>query len=202
MLVVGWTVDVGRYAVVLQTWTGALGMLAPVGYVAIYLAVTLSGVPGTPFTLLAPFLFGVWPAFAVMVVASALSAAAAFLIARHLARDMFVERLARADGFRRLSALVEDHDWMVIPLLRVLPVAPFAVINYGFGLTGIGFWRYLGWSLLAMVPMNALLVLGADLFYRAAAWEAISWPQLGVAAAAALLVLAVVAGGRRAFARS
>lgn len=199
MLVVTRMVDVDRFAAAARAWTGALGVMAPVAYVAIYVAATLVGVPGTPFTLIAPLLFGARSAIVVMVVASALSAAAAFLIARYLARDLFEERLSGGDGFRRVSALVENHDWMVIPLLRILPVAPFAVVNYGFGLTGIAFWRYLGWSLLAMVPMNALLVLGADLGYRAATRVTASWPLVG-AAGAALLVLAV--GGRRFFARS
>jgi hypothetical protein len=103
------------------------------------------------------------PAFVVMVVGSAMSAALAFLIARYLARDTLAERLAGTDGFARLSALVEEHDWVVIPVLRIVPIAPFAVVNYGFGLTGISFWRYFGWSELAMIPMNAVLVLGAGL---------------------------------------
>ncbi len=129
----------------------------------VYVGATLIGVPGMPFTLLSPFLFGIGPAFVVMVVGSAISAALGFLIARYLARDALAERLAGTDGFARLSALVEEHDWAVIPVLRIVPIAPFAVVNYGFGLTGISFWRYFGWSELAMIPMNAVLVVGAGL---------------------------------------
>jgi hypothetical protein len=40
------------------------------------------------------------------------------------------------------------------------------MVNYGFGLT-ITFWRYLVWSSLAMIPMDAFLVMGADAFYDA-----------------------------------
>lgn len=166
-VVLSHVVDVGRYGEAIRAWTGSLGMVAPVAYVVVYVAATLIGAPGLPFTLAAPLLFGVLPAFLVMVVASALSAAVAFLVARHLARDAVAELLAGTDGFARVTALVEKHDWIVIPLLRVVPLAPFAVINYGFGLTGIGFWRYVLWSELAMIPMNAVLVLGSDLFYHA-----------------------------------
>jgi uncharacterized membrane protein YdjX (TVP38/TMEM64 family) len=89
----------------------------------------------------------------------------------------------------------------VIPVLRILPIAPFAVVNYGFGLTGIAFWRYFGWSLLAMVPMNAVLVVGAGLFFDATTRGGGSWPLLGAAAAAALVVIALAALGRRTLAR-
>ena len=202
MVVVGRAIDVGRHLEAAQGWTAALGILAPAAYVVVYVAATLIGVPGMPFTLLSPVLFGLRPAFVVMVMGSAISAALAFLIARYLARDALAERLAGTAGFTRLSALVEKHDWAVIPVLRILPIAPFAVVNYGFGLTGISFWRYFVWSELAMIPMNAVLVLGAGLLFDATTRGGVaSWPVLGAAAAAALVVIGLAALGRRALAR-
>jgi uncharacterized membrane protein YdjX (TVP38/TMEM64 family) len=202
MIVVGHTVDVARYLEAGRSGAGSLGVLAPVAFVAVYVAATLIGVPGMPFTLLSPFLFGAWPAVAVMIVASGLSAAAAFLIARYLARDAFVARLTGTPSFARLSALLEAHDWVVIPLLRILPLAPFAVVNYGFGLTAIAFTRYLTWSLVGMIPMNVVLVLGADVFYTAATRGTVPWPLVAGATAAALLLAGLAAAGRRVFARS
>lgn len=201
MVVVARFVDVGSHLEAAQGWTATLGVLAPAFFVLVYVGATLIGVPGMPFTLLSPFLFGIGPAFVVMVVASALSAALGFLIARYLARDALAERLAGTDGFARLSALVEEHDWAVIPVLRIVPIAPFAVVNYGFGLTGISFWRYFGWSELAMIPMNAVLVVGAGLLVDASARGAASWLLLGAAAAAALALIGLAALGRRALAR-
>jgi uncharacterized membrane protein YdjX (TVP38/TMEM64 family) len=201
MVVAGRTVDVGSHLAAAQGWTAALGVLAPAAFVTVYVAATLLGVPGMPFTLLSPLLFGIGPAFLVMVVGSAISSAAAFLIARYLARDVLAARLADTEGFARLSALVERHDWVVIPVLRILPIAPFAVVNYGFGLTGISFWRYFGWSELAMVPMNAVLVLGAGVVFDAVTRGTASWSLLGAAAAAALVVIGLAALGRRALAR-
>ena len=199
---IGHYIDVARHLETARAWTGTLGVLAPVAYVALYVAATLLGVPGMPFTLLAPLLFGVWPAVAVMIVASTLSAVAGFLIARYLARDALLARLDGSAGFARLTALLEAHDWVVIPVLRIVPLAPFAVVNYGFGLTGISLWRYAAWSLLAMAPMNVVLVLGAELFYSAATRGAVPWPLVGGAVAAALLLVTLVVAGRRAFART
>lgn len=201
MVVVGRTVDVAGYLEEARGWVGTLGVLAPVAYVVVYVAATLIGVPGTPFTLVAPVLFGAWPAVGVMIVASGLSAVAAFLIARYLARDALVEWLARTDGFARLSGLLDKHDWMVIPLLRIVPIAPFAVVNYGFGLTGVSLGRYTAWSLLAMIPMNLLLVLGADLLYTAATRGSASGLPIAGAVAAVLVLAGLIAAGRKALAR-
>jgi uncharacterized membrane protein YdjX (TVP38/TMEM64 family) len=202
MIVVGRTVDVARYLDAARSWVGPLGVLAPAAFVAVYVAATLIGVPGMPFTLLSPVLFGAWPAVAVMIVASGLSAVAAFLIARYLARDVFVARLTGTPAFTRLSAMLGEHDWVVIPLLRVLPVAPFAVVNYGFGLTAISLWRYTAWSLVGMVPMNVALVLGVDLFYTAATRGTVPWPLVARASAALLLLAGLAAAGRKALGRS
>ncbi|MFI5324863.1 MAG: TVP38/TMEM64 family protein [Candidatus Rokuibacteriota bacterium] len=201
MVVVARVVDVGSHLAAAQGWTATLGGLAPAVFVLVYVAATLIGVPGMPFTLLSPLLFGIGPAFGVMVVGSAISAALGFLIARYLARDALAERLAGTDGFARLSALVEEHDWAVIPVLRIAPIAPFAVVNYGFGLTGISFWRYFGWSELAMIPMNGVLVVGAGLLVDASTRGTASWPLLGAAAAAALALVGLAALGRKALAR-
>ena len=201
MILVGRAIDVGSHLEAAQGWTSALGVLAPAAFVVVYVGATMLGVPGMPFTLLSPVLFGVGPAFVVMVVGSAISAALAFVIARYLARDALAARLADTEGFARLSALVERHDWVVIPILRILPIAPFAVVNYGFGLTGISFWRYFGWSVLAMVPMNGVLVLGAGLLFDALTRGSASWPLLGAVAAAALALIGLAALGRKALAR-
>jgi hypothetical protein len=53
-----------------------------------------------------------------------------------------------------------------------------------------------------MIPMNVVLVLGADLFYTAATRGTVPWPLVAGATAAALLLAGLAAAGRRAFARS
>ena len=176
-----------------QGWMEGLGAWGPIVFIAIYVATTLVAGPGLPFTLISPVLFGPWPAFVIMVVASSLSASSAFLIARYVARDAFAHRLEGNERFARLNRLLDQHAWIIIPFVRVVPV-PFALNNYGFGLTSISFRRYLLLSEVGMVPMNAVLVLGAG-------WAIgiVSGPLAAVAAVSALIVIAVAFAGRRAW---
>lgn len=198
MLVVGRSIDVESYVGALQDWTAAMGGLAPVVYGLAYVGATLLGAPSMPFTLLAPMLFGVATGVVVMVAASTASAACGFLIARYLARDAVTARLGDSPGFARLCTLVEKHDWLLIPVLRTFPIVPFMVVNYGFGLTGIGFGRYFWWSAASLIPANVALVLGASILYGAAARGSVSWPVLGAAVAAGLVSAGLVIGARRA----
>ena len=178
-----------------QAWVSGLGAWAPVAFIAIYVGTTLMAGPGLPFTLAAPLLFGPLPAFAIMVVASTLTAASAFLIARHLARDAVARRIAGNRWFARLDRLIDQHAWIIIPFVRIVPV-PFALNNYGFGLTSISFWRYLLLSEIGMVPMNAVLVLGAG----SAVGQVSGWPLAVLAATSLAIVIALVIAGSRAWA--
>src|SRR4029077_14652928 len=69
LVVVARTVDVAAYLEAARDWVEPLGALAPGAFVVVYVVATLLGVPGMPFTLLSPFLFGPWPAVAGMIVA-------------------------------------------------------------------------------------------------------------------------------------
>jgi uncharacterized membrane protein YdjX (TVP38/TMEM64 family) len=197
LVVAGRSVDVGHYTGMVRNWTEALGPLGPAGYVVVYVVATSVGVPSMPFSLLAPVLFGVGGAVVVMVTASTMSAALGFLTARYMAREAIEARLAGTPA-ARLAALLEEHGWIVIPILRTVPIAPFVVVNYGFGLTRIGFWRYLIWSALGMIPSNVALIMGANLFYDATTKGIVSGPLLAGAVAAAGIVIAIVVVGRRA----
>jgi len=167
VVVVRHAVDVGQLVRIVQAGTGSLGGGAPAAYILVYVGATLVGAPGTPFTLLAPFIFGTLRGFLVMVLASSVSAMLGFLIARYLGRTAMTHRLATNATFKRLSALVEEHRWVVIPVIRIVPVFPFALVNYGFGLSRIPFWQYALCSEIEMVLENAVLVTGASFFSEA-----------------------------------
>ena len=173
-----------------------LGAWGPIAFIGIYVATTLAAGPGLPFTLVAPALFGPWAGVLIMVAASSLSASAGFLIARYLARGAVARSLEGNQRFARVVRLLDEHAWVVIPFVRVVPV-PFALNNYGFGLTSISFWRYLLLSEVGMVPMNVALVLGAG-----SALGVGSGPLVAVAAVAGAGVATVAWAGHRAWRRS
>lgn len=191
------TVDLSEQFRRAQDWVVGFGVWGPAMFVVLYVAVTLTGGPGLPFTIAAPALFGPLGGFAVMVVASSVSASAAFLIARHVARNALERRLGGNRTLARLNRLLDDHAWIIIPFVRVVPL-PFALNNYGFGLTSLTFWRYLFWSEVGMIPMNVVLVVGAASLFRTSPGQ-ISWPIAALAVGAALFVLALGVAGRRAW---
>ena len=130
----------------------ALGAWAPVIFLAVYTVGAVLLFPAALFSLAGGAAFGpVWGA--VLDVAGAtFGAGAAFLAARYLAGGW----VRRRTGGRlaRLVAGVEAEGWRFVAAVRLLPILPYALMNYAFGLTRIGFWPYLGASAVCMIPSS------------------------------------------------
>lgn len=186
----------------LQRRVAGMGVLGGVVFALVYMAAALLFVPGSVLTIGAGLVFGLGWGTVVVSAASSGAAAAAFLIARYLARDR-VERMAhRHEKFGAIDRAIRQKGWKVVALLRLSPVVPFSLSNYLYGLTAVDFWPYLLASWLAMLPGTILYVsLGAA--GRAAVgsrhearspWE---WALLAAGLAATVVVTVILARAAR-----
>ncbi len=135
----------------------ALGAWGPLALVAAYLLGTVAFVPGSILTLAAGALFGLVRGTAYAFAGATLGAAAAFLIARYLARRPVEKRIGDDPRFRRLDESIGREGRRVVFLLRLSPVFPFALLNYALGLTRVSFADYLVASV-GMLPGTLLYV--------------------------------------------
>jgi uncharacterized membrane protein YdjX (TVP38/TMEM64 family) len=58
----------------------------------------------------------------------------------------------KSPRWRRLDQGVEKHGWKVVAFTRLIPLFPFNLLNYAFGLTRIGFRQYAVATFLCMLP--------------------------------------------------
>ncbi len=141
-----------------EHWLDGLGPLGIVAFVAIYVAAALLFVPGSVLTAASGALFGLAWGTAAVSAASTITAATAFLIARHLALAAVERKAAKNPRFRAIDRAIGQGGWRVVALLRLSPAVPFSLGNYLFGLTPVRFWPYLVASWLAMLPGTFLYV--------------------------------------------
>jgi len=128
-------------------------------------------------------------------IASTTGAALCFLIARYMARGAVSDWLEGQERFRKLDRLTETHGGWIVAVTRLVPVFPFNLLNYGFGLTRVRFWTYVGFSWLCMLPGTLLYVAGADTVVQAVAEGRVPWAMLAflVVLLGALVGIGVVA---------
>ncbi len=139
----------------LKQWIEGYGGLAPVIFIAGYVLAAVLFVPGLPMTVLGGVVFGpIWGTVYVLVAAT-VGAGLAFLIARYAVRGT-VERWVQASPrLAKVDGQVAEHGWRIVMLTRLVPVFPFNLQNYAYGITRIGFWPYVITSAICMLPGTA-----------------------------------------------
>jgi uncharacterized membrane protein YdjX (TVP38/TMEM64 family)/rhodanese-related sulfurtransferase len=137
-------------AVRLERELRQLGGWAPILFILCYALATVLFVPGAAFSIAGGALFGPFLGTACNLTGATLGAMLAFLAARYLAFDW----VAKKSGERldRVMRGVEAEGWRFVALVRLVPLFPFNLLNYGLGLTRIGFGTYLLTSAVCMIP--------------------------------------------------
>jgi uncharacterized membrane protein YdjX (TVP38/TMEM64 family) len=135
----------------LRIWIESYGALAPMIYMAVYAIAPAFFLPGLPITIVGGILFGPLWGVVYAITGSTAGACIAFLISRYLARD-WVEGKLQSPRWRRLDEGVEKHGWKVVAFTRLIPLFPFNLLNYAFGLTRIGFRHYAVTTFFCMLP--------------------------------------------------
>ncbi|MEU9508178.1 VTT domain-containing protein [Micromonospora sp. NPDC048170] len=127
-----------------------LGRLAPVAAVGGGALLLVALVPRTFITLASGAIFGALEGAAYALGAALLAAALGFAVGRLLGREFVAARvrgrLARLDGwFARQSVLG-------VITVRLLPIAGFGLVSYGYGTTGARVLPFLVGSVIASTP--------------------------------------------------
>ena len=127
-----------------------LGVWGPVVYFVIWLIAPVFLIPGGVLTLAGGALFGpVWGTVYTAFGATG-GATLAFLTSRYLAGD-WAEKKAKGN-LRRIKDGVENEGWRFVAFTRLVPLFPYFLLNYAFGLTRIRLWPYVITTLICMVP--------------------------------------------------
>ncbi|MFR8052511.1 MAG: TVP38/TMEM64 family protein [Negativibacillus massiliensis] len=160
-------------------WSGYLGNLDNLTFLKemvqqnlwqamlIYLVVTVVGcvvlaLPGATFALFAGILFGPWLGILNCLVATTLGASAAFLTGRFFLKDS-IKPIAQKN--RYLKKLLFDSnpksELVVLMITRLVPLFPYNLQNFAYGITDISFWKYTIYTFVFMFPGVSFFTIGA-----------------------------------------
>ena len=184
--------DLGEYLKKIRTWIESLGPWGPVAFIGLYAVATVAALPGSALTAGAGILFGSTMGVICASIASTLGAGLAFLVARYFARQSVEGWLADNNKFRKLDEMTGRHGAIIVAITRLVPIFPFNLLNYGFGLTQVRFWTYVLCSWLCMLPGTVLYVVGADAITSGIAKGEVPWGLLGVLAAVIVVLVFLV----------
>jgi uncharacterized membrane protein YdjX (TVP38/TMEM64 family) len=126
------------------------GPWSPILFVLVYSLATALFVPGSILTVVGGALFGPFWGTLWNLSGATIGATLAFAIARYLGADWVARRAGERLG--RLIRGVEEEGWRFVAFVRLVPLFPFNLVNYAFGLTRIGLGGYAIASFVCMAP--------------------------------------------------
>ena len=166
---------------------------APLALIFAYTPATVVMFPRWLITLAAVAIFGPWAAFVYAEIGVLLAALVGYVAGRLIGINT-VRHMA-GPRFNALRRLLRRRGLMAVTIVRLVPVAPFIVINVAMGAMRIRLHHYLTGTALGMLPgMLATTVLGDQLT------DMISAPtraNLWIAAAAVLALAMIAFAGQR-----
>jgi uncharacterized membrane protein YdjX (TVP38/TMEM64 family) len=128
----------------LKDHAAALGPWAPVGFVVLFVGLTVVCLPGVPLNVLSGVVFGPVAGWLLTALASNASAAVSFLISRYLARRKAAELVEHYPRVKAVyHSMADKGSWKIVAAVRLSHALPFGLQNFLLGLTPVGFGPYL-----------------------------------------------------------
>lgn len=186
------SLGIGHLLANLRSWIQGLGFWGPFVFSAIFAVSAIVVIPGSALSIMAGALFGSFLGVVVVSVGSTLGAGLAFLVARYVARNTVEKWLQNNEKFKKLDDLVAKQGPVIVAITRLVPLFPYNLLNYGFGLTKIKFSTYLFWSWLCMLPGTVLYVAGSDVIFRSVSEKKLPWEAIVLFAVFVVLLLLLI----------
>ncbi len=197
VIVLSYVFGLGERLAALRDWIHSLGAFGPIVFIVIYVGATVAALPGLAITIAAGAIFGSVVGVIVVSIGSTIGASLAFLIARYFARAATEKWLSSRQTFKKIDNLTQKHGAIIVAIVRLVPLFPFNLVNYGFGLTNVRFWTYVVWSWLCMLPGTILYVVGTDAVIQAIVGKKVPWTLVGITIGTGILLVVLVRVARQ-----
>jgi uncharacterized membrane protein YdjX (TVP38/TMEM64 family) len=134
-----------------------LGAAGPLMILALALVHAVVFYPAEIVDAAAGFLYGFFPALALMMLGWLLSGLACFAIGRSLARPL-LDRWFGNERFERMEAAIERGGATLLLAVRLVPIVPFSLVSYAAGAARVPLWRFVWTTLVGYLPITTLAV--------------------------------------------
>ncbi|USD19824.1 TVP38/TMEM64 family protein [Microbulbifer variabilis] len=135
-------------------WLNEQGWQTSLLFVLIVALAIVLLLPGVIFTMGAGFVFGVIKGTLLVLLGTVLGATLAFLIARYLLGERPSRWIMSHIKPATVGEVIRREGWQMIMLTRLVPLFPFKLSNYFFGLTPVRLRDFILGNALGVIPLT------------------------------------------------
>jgi uncharacterized membrane protein YdjX (TVP38/TMEM64 family) len=134
-----------------------LGVGGPLLIIALALIHSVVIYPAEIVNAAAGFVYGFFPALAIVTVAWLASALLCYAVGHRVARPL-LDRFFGVKRFERFERMIERGGVPLLLALRLIPIIPFSLVCYAAGAARVPLWRFVWTTLVGYLPITALAV--------------------------------------------
>lgn len=141
-----------------------VGIWGPIIFIIVLALVTITMISVVPIAVTGGIVFGPLLGILYTAIGASIGLSLAFLIARYIAKNAIEKKFGNTNAFKKINEGVERDGWFILATTRLLPIFPFGVQNYVYGLTSISFIKFALLSTIFILPGTSVFVMLAGAF--------------------------------------
>lgn len=137
-------------------------LAAAIYVVASFVGCVVLALPGVAFAISAGLIFGPIEGTLLCWLSMSLGCSLSFIVGRYFLQDAIKPQLKKSRALNKLLfESIEKSDVYLLAITRLVPVFPFNLQNFAYGITDMGFMRYSIFSALFILPGTAVYTIAA-----------------------------------------
>ena len=139
----------------LQEAVSRCGSWAAFAYIGLFALLPTFFFPVAVLALAGGLLFGLWWGSIYTFLGAILNCTLMFFLARYVGREkveQLIQKKLSPIWQQKLSDLNSGRGFLLLVILRLIPAAPYNLINYAFGLTAMSYRTYILGSAIGIIP--------------------------------------------------
>jgi uncharacterized membrane protein YdjX (TVP38/TMEM64 family) len=149
----------------------------PLAFIGVFALGCVLALPASVFVIAAGFIWGWAMGGLYSIVGALIGAVAAFFVGRFVGEGL-LDRFGRAG--KAVARQVDHAGFRSMLVLRFIPGIPFAVLNYGAGVAGVGFVDYFFSTAIGIVPSMFVFTYCADALLNGKMTEGDAFVRLSI----------------------
>ncbi|RDY26345.1 TVP38/TMEM64 family protein [Romboutsia weinsteinii] len=134
----------------IKGYVDSFGKFAPIVYIIMFALIPLTLFPDSILAIAGGLVFGLFRGYIYTTIGALIGGTISFFISRYWGRDV-VKKLTK-EKLDKIENMINNRGFVIVFLLRLIPLFPFDVISYGSGLTSIKYKDFLLATFFGTIP--------------------------------------------------
>lgn len=134
----------------IKNYIQGFGKIGPLVYIIMFSLVPLTLFPDSVLAIAGGLIFGLFKGYIYTTIGALIGGTISFYISRYWGREV-VKKLTK-EKLDKVEEMINNRGFIIIFILRLIPLLPYDVISYGAGLTAVKYKDFLLATLFGTIP--------------------------------------------------